>query len=227
MNKLWKYCRSLGEGWRTVLIALGVLVFLVGVVFLLSMFLPKTNVFKDVSGIIQSIITALAIVMGGYFALFKLRIFRDLEPHLTISHKISHRFIGDSYVHISVTAVLHNRSKVKVELRRGFFSLQKIAPVMDGEVSNLYEQVFDEEGSNEEDEHIQWPTLDIHTLIRGKGELVIEPGESHPEPCEFIVSKDVESVLAYTYFDNPRYSQGSGVAPGWQATTVYDISYMI
>ena len=220
MGRLRGFWMGLREGWRTVLIALGVLFFLIVLDYLLFKFLPNSGDFKDVSGIIQSIITALAIVMAGYFALFKLRIFRDLEPHLTVSHEISHRFIGDSYVHISVTALLHNRSKVKVELREGFFRLQKIAPTTDEDIHPLYEQVF----ICKKYEDIQWPLLDELKLTRCKGELVVEPGESHPETHEFIVLREVRSVLAYTYFKDPEYSSGPESAEGWHATSVYDIN---
>lgn len=210
----------IGEGWRTVLIALGVLIILIVLDYLLFMFLRNSDDFKDVSGIIQSIITALAIVMAGYFALFKLQVFRDLEPHLTISHKISHRFIGDSYVHISITALLHNRSKVKVELREGIFHLQQVAPTTDEDIHPLYKQVF----IHKKYEDIQWPLLDELKLTRCKGELVVEPGESHPETHEFIASREVRSVLVYTYFYNPAHSKGAESAEGWHATSVYDIN---
>ena len=70
-----------------------------------------------------------------FFALFKLQVFRNLQPHLTISHEITHRVVSDSYVHISVTAVLHNSSRVKVEIEEGSFHLLRIAPVTDEEVA--------------------------------------------------------------------------------------------
>ena len=65
---------------------------------------------------IQSAITSVAIVVGGAFALFKLQVFRTFEPHLTITQEVSHRPVGDSYVHIVVTATLHNSSRVRVDL---------------------------------------------------------------------------------------------------------------
>ena len=83
---------------------------------------------------IQSAITSVAIVVGGAFALFKLQVFRTFEPHLTITQEVSHRPVGDSYVHIVVTATLHNSSRVRVDLREGLFRLQQIQPILDEEV---------------------------------------------------------------------------------------------
>ena len=171
---------------------------------------------KDLTAIVQSVITVVAIVGGGVFAYYKLQIFRTFEPHLTISHEVSHRYIGDSYVHIAVTATLHNSSKVKMELRKGFFLLQQISPLSDEEVKSLHDQVFEDQ----EYQHIQWPTLEEVEREFGKGELIVEPGESHPETFEFILPQWYDSIMVYTYFYNPTSPQPQG----WAASNVYDIA---
>ena len=88
----------------------------------------NTTMFKELFGVAQSLVTILAIIAGGIFAAYKWQVYRESEPHLTITNRVSHRVVGGSYVHIAVTAVLHNSSKVKMELREGFFRVQKIAP---------------------------------------------------------------------------------------------------
>ena len=164
----------------------------------------------------QVIVTAIAIFMAAAFALFKLQIFRVFAPHLTISQKVSHRPIGESYVHIAASATLRNSSKVKIELRKGLFLLQQISPVDDQEVESLYAQVF----VDKEIDDILWPTLyEVHRTW-DKNALIIEPGEIHQEVCEFIVTTGVESVLIYTYFSDPYSSNPKG----WHSTTIHDIS---
>lgn len=220
MDRLQNLWASRGDWMRGVMFALGFLVIWGVITLPLYLFLPRSDVFKDVSAVLQSFITALAIAAGGYFALFKLQVFRNLQPHLTISHEITHRVVSDSYVHISVTAVLRNSSRVKVEIEEGSFHLLRIAPVTDGEVERLYEQVFRDASKK----NLQWEILDEINRDWNSGELIVEPGESHPETYEFIVSREFRSVLVYTYFYNPAYSEGAGVAQGWHATTVYDIN---
>ena len=178
-----------------------------------GLFIP-TNA-KDKVVIVQSVITSAAILIGGAFALFKLQLFRDFQPHMTISNAVSHRRIGESYVHIDVTATLHNSSKVKMELREGFFRLQQIAPILDEDIETLYAQVFEDQ----EHSYLQWRTLDDARRDWDKGMLIVEPGESHQETYEFIVKRDVESVIIHTYFYNPYSSSPEG----WAATTVHDI----
>ena len=117
-----------------------------------------------------------------------------------------------------MTARLHNSSKVKIDLREGLFRLQGVSPVSDGEVEILYTETFDQMKYD----RIQWPTIEEVERAWPKGELVLEPGESHSETMEYIVAASgYESVLVYTYLYNP--SRSSGSAQGWTATTVYDI----
>ena len=126
---------------------------------------------------IQSAITSVAIVVGGAFALFKLQVFRTFEPHLTITQEVTHRPVGDSYVHIVVTATLHNSSRVRVDLRQGLFRLQRIQPIPDEEVERLYAQAFVDHAER----HLQWPILDEATRKWGENEASVEPGESYQE----------------------------------------------
>ena len=101
-------------------------------VAVLNWVLPDTVLLGDLANVVLALVTVLAIIFGGLFAAVKFELFRDFEPHLTISHTINHRNIADSYVHLDVKVTLHNSSRVRVELREGFFLLQQITPVTGG-----------------------------------------------------------------------------------------------
>lgn len=180
---------------------------------------PDTRKLEEILGIAQAFVTILAIVVGGFFAAYKWQVFRESEPHLTITHDVSHRPVGDSYVNIAVTATLRNGSKVQIELLKGIFSLQLLSPTTDELVESLYDEVF-EEGIHTA---LQWPIIDEAERDWGQGELIVEPGESHSETFEFITLADVEAVMIYTYFHNPRFFKGTNAAEGWGATTVHDM----
>ncbi len=169
---------------------------------------------------IQAVFTIIAITIGAIFAYFKLELFREFEPHLTINQNVSHRLISDEYVHIAVTAFLHNSSKVAVEIREALFRLQQISPLSDEEIQELYNETFIV-GSYE---HIQWQMLDEINHNWQLNKLIIEPGESHAQTYEFIVSIDVATVLIYAYFHNPRYSTDDQATQGWATTSVHDVS---
>ena len=181
---------------------------------------PKLTQVKEALLSLQAAVTALAIIVGGVLAYRRLQIFRTFEPHLTITNRVSHRLLGNSYFHIAVTATLHNSSRVKMEFREAFFLLQRITPTSDEGVESLYTQYSKafEEG---EYESIQWPTLDEIPRTWEKDVLIVEPGESHQETCEFIVSKGVQSVIIYVFFYNSRVPP---VPEGWGATVIHDLA---
>ena len=167
----------------------------------------------------QSAVTVVAIVSGAAFALFKLQAFRAFEPHLTISQEVSHRTVGDRYIHIVVTCTLHNSSRVRVHLREGLFRLQQVRPLPDHEIERLYTEVFVDYAAR----HLQWPTLEDATRVWGKNDASVEPGESHQETFEFIIDSVVRSVLVYTYIYNAKANQDPSAPMGWTTTTVHDI----
>ena len=177
--------------------------------------------FGDATSSILPIGILTAICVGGWLAYERLQLFRTFEPHLAISHEISYRRVGNSYIHVAVKAILANNSKVKIELRKGFYRLQQIMPATgDAEIADLYSQVF----GTGEFQHLQWPTIEELDRFWSEGELIVEPGENHPETCEFIVSDQVVSIIIYTYFYNPEYQEGSSSAVGWFETTFLDLS---
>ena len=183
-------------------------------------FLPSTT-FGEATNFIQAVGIVTAIGVGGWLTYDRLQLFRTFEPHLTISHEVSHRRVGNSYRHIAVKVILVNSSRVKIELRKGFYRLQQIMPATgDSEIEDLYSQVF----GTGDFQHLQWPTIEEIDRYWSEGEIIVEPGETHPETCEFIVSDGVASVIIYTYFYNPEYEQESSSAEGWFETTFLDLS---
>ncbi len=174
---------------------------------------------KDAAGIVQALAAVAAVVLGGVFAYRNSLLFRTFEPHLTITQAVTHRRIGTQYLHIAVTATPHNSSKVKVEIREGFFRLMQVSPVDDDAVEILYAQTF----AYGERRDLQWPVLDEFRRPGRRNEVVIEPGESRQETCEFIAVMDTQTVIVYSYFYNAQFVEGSESAQGWSATTVYDI----
>ena len=92
---LTRFLRARGL-WRGLLIIGIAIVLQIASLVLLDLTLTGAGKLKDIAAIIQSSVTAVAIAAGGLFAYYKLQFFRDLEPHLTITHEVSHRLIGDS-----------------------------------------------------------------------------------------------------------------------------------
>ena len=186
---------------------------------LISSISDNTNKIKTILGIIQSSITIIAIVITGIFAALRFQVFREFVPHLSISHEISHRRIGDSYIHIGVTVTLHNRSKVAMKIRKGEYLLQQIKPITDVEIESL-----DVQRPDTKNDYIEWPVLDEQERIWDGQGLTIDPGEFHQAVFESVIPLNIETVLVYSYFNNPDYYPNSKLSEGWSATSFYDIT---
>ena len=171
---------------------------------------------KDFAGTVQSWATVAALAIAGIFAVLRLELLREFAPHVTITQTVSHRVISDSYVHLFVTATLHNSSRVRVDFRRGYFRLQAISPVSDEEVERLYVDVFVDHYNRD----LQWQTIDELPREWSQNDLIVEPGESHQENCEFILARGILTVLVDTYMYN---SKPPAVPEGWGTTSVFDI----
>lgn len=159
-----------------------------------------TEFVKEWLAIVGALATTAAVIGGAIFAWRNSQIFRAKAPHVIISHEVSHRLVGTQYVHIFVTAVLHNSSRVHIEFLDGFATIQQVRPVTDDDVERLYEEVFVER----ELYGFQWPYLDWLRHDWGRDQLLVEPGEIETETFDFVVRRDVESVAITTYFYNSR-----------------------
>ena len=200
-------------------IALAVVAGVVAVLTGLYWALPENSHLKDVAAIAQSVAATLAIAGGAVFAAYKLELFRDFEPHLTISHAINHRRIAEGYVHLDVTAALHNSSKVKVVLHGGLFLIQQISP-------SAYPTEGDEDPDWQAVEPVNnlypnWPVIDEFSVDFGEQGLNIEPGQSAQEVFQFLVPATVKTVLIYYYLGEERLPEDNTKV--WGIGSVYDI----
>ena len=121
---------------------LAVVAVLVMTVWGLSAWRDDFGAVSEAVGIAQVFVTAVVVLAGGIFAYRKLQLFRDFEPHLTVTQSVSGRPVGTQYAHIAVTATLYNSSKVKVEVRESLFRIHQIQPLSDEDVEHRYVEAF-------------------------------------------------------------------------------------
>ncbi len=159
------------------------------------------------------------ILIGGGYALYKLDVFRNLKPHLALEHVVTHRHVGDSYVHIAIQVSLTNTSKVAVATTDAVCIVQQIAPLDDEEVATLYSNFFEKKTESD----IQWPLLNRWDKSWAFGEMTIEPKGTHVEYWETIISKGIRTVLVSTRYDNANYIEGADASRGWELSTAYDV----
>lgn len=208
------------SSWAQVTLLLGlsilIVLVLVGIMWVVTIWGEAK--WSTAATVVQSVGTLVALLAGGGFAFYRLHLLRTFQPHLTIEHEVSHRPVGDSYFHISLTVRLRNSSRVVIPLRHGSVLLQQIAPFSDEEIREF----ISGDVAKERDD-IQWPTLDRFEREWGEAGFVIEPGETLSETYEFVISREVQAVLANSFYEDPTTRKRDNATIGWDATTVYDI----
>ena len=152
--------------------------------------------------IAQALVTIIAMGFGGAYAWRKGYIFRQGQPYVTISHDITHRSVSDGYIHLEITATLHNTSLVKVEFRNALFTVQQLAPASDEYVFHL------DEGTGHQTPGIyrplNWEYLLEILRVWNEDELVVEPGMSAAVTFEHVLSRTIQSVSVTTHFYNVK-----------------------
>lgn len=154
-------------------------------------------------GLVESIVTIVAVLTAGYFAWRNGIIFRHRSPHINITHDITHRVISPRYTHIAVTATLHNRSRVKLEFFDGLLVAQNLAPLSNEAVEDLYGEALNDI-SDEVFGTFPWETLEEFRYSWDKDDLIVEPGEAKSLTFEFMVGNEIKAVLITTYLYNER-----------------------
>ena len=109
----------------------------------------------------------------------RLQIFRTFQPHLTITHEISHRPVGESFVQITVTSTLLNSSKVRVEILDAYFTVQMVSPMSDDKVRELYSEAF--KGDDFKD--VKWPLLEKNPTSMAGGRISDRARRITPGNC--------------------------------------------
>ncbi len=110
-------------GKRMVFTSIGVVASFLGAILATNAWLEPSLV--ETASLLQTMVTSLAIGIGAVWAFHKLEVFKDFQPHLTISQEVTHRKLGNNHVHVSVIATLLNNSKVAVEIRHAEFRIQQ------------------------------------------------------------------------------------------------------
>jgi hypothetical protein len=144
----------------------------------------NTNPLKLAADIVPGVATVAAIVIGGVFAWRNLWWLRTFQPHITITHSVSHRPVGTQYINLAVVATLYNSSQVKVEIREGVFQLAQVSPIEDDQLLSMYRSAFPLSNERKRWEHKRHGNGDL------KGRRIacpfegIVPREFGPKPWE-------------------------------------------
>ena len=144
----------------------------------------NTNPLKLAADIVQGVATVAAIVIGGVFARRNLWWLRTFQPHMTITHLVSHRPVGTQYIHLAVVATLYNSSRVKVGIQEGVFQLAQVSPIEDDQLLSMYRSAFPLSNERKRWEHKRHRNGDLKGRRIARPFEGIVPREFGPKPWE-------------------------------------------
>jgi hypothetical protein len=174
---------------------------------------------KDIFEIIQSVITTLAIIVGGIWSYMLFVSRRQKFPRAKIEHHIDYRSVGSTKMILSIDVMITNSSEVLLSLLSWEIKAKQVLPPRGQLVQFLL--LESEEKSSTAPEVIVWETIAVRKDEHKKGLFEIEPGEQHQFHLDFLLDADVSTILVESFFKN---IEKHGKPVGWSTTTIHDIT---
>jgi hypothetical protein len=180
---------------------------------------------KDIAGVIQSIVTVVAIIAAGIWFLVR----AEASPKFNISQKVTHREIDKNWTWIHVWVNVSNPGNRTIYLKSGKFRVQGILP-LDKNIQEKIEQ--GESIISKNNRLVLWPKIvnknDENEYEDIKINARINPGENDNINIEFIIPSYFKTVKIYSYLEKEisfweELFSCESPQRGWFETTIYDI----
>jgi len=177
----------------------------------------KTSQSKEIVDIIQSLVTVIAIVVGGLCSYWLFVQNRQRYARASITHDITHVPIADDKILLHVSITVFNKGDILLPLESMETRIQCMLPPPDEVLDSIakgHELV-----SEGETEYI-WPSLDSRESRWKKHQREIEPNESQDIHYDFIIDAEIQVIQVYSFLENET-KPGRDI--GWDLTTLYDL----
>ncbi len=172
---------------------------------------------KSISEVIKNGFEVIAIIVGGFWTYTLFVSQRQKYPRANLSHKITHRSLGNGKSLLNIDATLSNAGGVLIRIVSGELRIKYVSPlstIVANQTTNL-DSPFPKLGRE-----FPWDASS-HPLEWPSGPCEIEPGEENQFHYDCVLPEDTEVIKIYTYYKN---EVKSGRDIGWNLTTVYDLT---
>lgn len=169
---------------------------------------------KDIAAGIESIVTAIGIIVGGYWSYMLFVKQRQKYPRAKIVHEIIHKHISTGKFLLRVCVTVSNIGDVLLSLNHIETRIQQMRPLhpdIEDKIKNVVPIKTDE---------IPWPSLDLKESNWDVKEYEVEPKEDDKFYYDFVLDSNIQTVEVYSYIRN--VAKG-GREIGWNLTTIYDL----
>ena len=173
---------------------------------------------KDLTSVIQAILTSAAIVVGAfwtYFLFVRERLsFPKIRIELIVKDIVLH--VGSRIVHAEIKII--NIGHVIFKSRYAELRLRKIVPIHN-EIKEDVEKGLDPVSKDRTE--IEWPLVAGRKWKWDKKEFEIEPGEVDSLHADYIIDSNIEVAEFYYYIQNSKKRPQD---IGWTLTKIHEFN---
>ena len=174
---------------------------------------------KTISDTVANVVTAGAVIFGGFWAYWRFVRERNRWPRGTVELVISHRPIIEGKIALNVKAKIHNAGSGLMKIEQVRVDLYRVRPVNKQIEKLILSNKLVHKGALE----ARWPPIDQRNRIWTKNAPELEPEENDEFSCDFFVSTADEVVYVYAYIKNVA-KRTANHELGWTVTSFYDLS---
>lgn len=174
--------------------------------------------YTQVTQIIEGLLTAAAIILGGIWSYMLFVRTRQKYPRANLKHRITHRPIGNKKQLLVLEIIIENTGDVLLSFASAVARIQQVLPTPASVGGSLRAA----DPVPEKEKEFPWPLLVSRESNWRKGEFEIEPGESDQVTYDFFLGDKLETVRVYVYFENEKKRKREKRI-GWGITTLYDL----
>ena len=165
--------------------------------------------------LLQSVLTSLAIIVGGFWTYRLFLEQRSSRPHLNIHHSVTSKVIYSGAVWLHLEVSLENAGDSLVSLKTEDVRIQQVLPLR----PEL--QAWLAKGKNlvlPGSDAVAWPLVCRYEASFARQ---IEPKETDNLDFDFVIPAQLRTVRIYTYLQNEKSGKN---ALGWQLDSLYDLA---
>jgi len=178
------------------------------------------NFWKDLSEIIQAVITSLGIILAGIWTWLLFVRQRLAFPKLDVDLVITDAIVLDGARFIHAQLSLKNVGSVVLASNRAELRMRQIAPLPD-ELKSDIQEGYDPVGSDRTE--VEWPMIAGREWKWNRGDFEIEPGENDSLEADFVISTAIQVVEFYSFIGNAKKKR-QGI--GWTLTRIHKFQLM-
>jgi hypothetical protein len=174
--------------------------------------------FEIIVGIVQSIATVIAIIVGGIWSYMLFVSRRQRYPRTKIEHQVVCRNVVDGKLILSIDVTITNSSDVLLSLISWEINAKQMLPPKAELARFLIRESIGKFPCGPQ--IIEWHSIAVRKDQWKKGKFEIEPGEQHQIHSDFLIDSDIQTILVESYFRNV---EKRGKQIGWTLTTIHDL----